>query len=550
MGKHVILEISSTELRLTPAPRARGASIVASIPPEDRDHSWERGLEPLETALRALVERAGCAGADAVVLATRPNGIVQARSTAGSGSAARDAALLALEDSASLVMGEDPMAATVVGRDQTGEPRRVHTLAAGDRAADAHTLVALVERCGLRVTALAPAEAMTLAALSAEALSVGASAGKKGVPVVVFRFDREHAGLAAMAQGRLLFTRSIGIGVRDLAEALTRSICGSAGEITLDEDEARALLEREGVPAFDREVDPARGIRGRDLLPLIQPILQRLVVEVKQSLRFGMEEPDRATARLRVTGVGADLPGLGAVIAEETGLTLEEPAPSKKKPGDWDAERARAAADLAQRLNLLPRGDVAVRVGRRMRVGLIAGLALAGLILVVDAGTSAWAAHALQGRIDTLRPIAAKLENAHVRYSAAVAALTTTRRSVSQIIALAPPRSHWDAFLAELSRRTPVTIRLDSVAGARHEDSADITIDGVAQAESAADARRAIAGFIESLRACPLVASVELGGVRRSGSDGGDQTFSAVVTIISTPRGPDALADAGLEGKP
>ena len=57
----------------------------------------------------------------------------------------------------------------------------------------------------------------------------------------------------------------------------------------------------------------------------LQPIdLQRYIIELRQSLRFGLSDEERADINLTITGPGASLPGLAELLARELDVLVEK----------------------------------------------------------------------------------------------------------------------------------------------------------------------------------------------------------------------------------
>ena len=62
---------------------------------------------------------------------------------------------------------------------------------------------------------------------------------------------------------------------------------------------------------FDRRlIGEGYGLAGTQVVPLLQPVLQRFIVELRQSLRFGLNDNDRANLSLFITGPGSAVKGL------------------------------------------------------------------------------------------------------------------------------------------------------------------------------------------------------------------------------------------------
>jgi len=525
----VILEISDSRVTLTPI--GAGAALT-----ERRDAGRDGGqsCDPASAApmIRALVERAGCAGSRAVVLAASAECAVEFRSTPAPAAQARDAAALALRESCGFEPGADPVAVTVLGRDASGEPPVTHTLAAGERGAWARALIDEIERAGLRVDAVIPPRAVTIAC----AASVARQTHGAGL-VATLWLGEDDAALAASEDGRLLLLRPVDAGVGRLVAAMTRPIMSERGEVRLTDADAREILTCTGVPAPGDEVDAATGLRGADVLPAIQPVLQRLVVEIKQSLRFGLSDPDRARAALRIDGSGALIPNLARVLADEAELPMDDAAPPSHGHAPRRVEQAEA---LASSLNLLPRSAVTTRASGSARRGLLVGLGLAALALAVDAGATALETRSLRLKIAQLAPIAAQIEASRTRYVSASARYASAQAEAARLAETAPARANWGALLADLSRLTPEAIELKRISGAYKDGEPIAAVEGAARAESDEEARRAISDFARSLGESGLVSLATLGGVRRTGDE---WAFTVEVRLTPVRRSPGGVAE-------
>lgn len=526
----VLVHISKSWIRVTTLGRAEARSRTIGFDREQAGAAWSAGLKPLDDALRHVVDHLECAGAEAVVLYENPTCVVDVHHAPVTGQDAIRAARLALRDAAPTQREDDPTAFLILDRDCKGDARRTHVLGVYDDATNAQAAIDFVQRAGLRCRAIAPAAATLAAASIADALEVSHP------QVVVFlRLEEDGSTLTATQSGRILLFRMIDIGVDRLVEAMTRPIVRQHEEITLTDDEAKGILDEFGVPAYGDTIDASRGLTGADLLPIIQPVLQRLVVEVKQSLRFSLNEEQRSGLSIQIRGVGASIKRLPEILSQETEapvVAVEASANHTESPQDDPATRAA----VAERLSLLPPAAMRSRLSRGVQRGLIAGGVIAFALLAVDAAWSVWVTRSMDQHIASLEAVADRIGATREALATAEQDVATARHSAAQITQTMPPRAHWGAWLAELSRLTPTAVRLTQVNGAHETDGAHVRLHGVAEGESSEASRQAIAHFVDSIRACPLVARVELGGIRR-GEDGAGarQEFEASVSLAAVP---------------
>ncbi len=104
--------------------------------------------------------------------------------------------------------------------------------------------------------------------------------------------------LAVGRPGRLAFVRSIGVGTESFADALVRPLRARAAEtapVSLDRESVRSVLRQVGIPSPDALIPGHPELTGASLLPVLHPVIQRLALEIKQSVRFGVEDADTGT---------------------------------------------------------------------------------------------------------------------------------------------------------------------------------------------------------------------------------------------------------------
>ncbi|MCW5766239.1 MAG: hypothetical protein KIT68_09725 [Phycisphaeraceae bacterium] len=507
---------------------------------------WPDCLESLAPVLRGWVERAGAAGAPATVFYDGPTatgGVYSCPAAVGPANAER-AAVLALREAASFDVQANPRDCAVIRRDGTGGARRLHALAVSDAAASVGAVEAFVTSAGLRCERLMPAEGVVL--WRSVAAATGGGAGAR----LVLWMGEHWSVLAAGSGGRLVFVRRLGVGVEGLVDAMCRPLRpqGGGGPVNLPRGEARRLLTEVGVPGPEIVVDCERGLTGASVLPVLQPVLQRLGVELKQSMRFGLAEAERASAVIGVIGPGGSVRRLAAALAGQCGASaVESPAGGGRAEdrGVLDSAARGGAPDLD-----LASGDAAgARALSRARRSLWSGIAAAG---VAVAGLGVWAHVSLAGADVELAALRAEATQSDAdvaeaqRASAEVGKMLEARARIARSLGDAPP---WAEALAVLSERVPAEIRLSSVTAEHAEGPARVRIVGVmAGAEDRAFAA-AMRRLADDLAGCPLVAGVTMGAtsrVRVNEAEG--HRFEMTLTLVGLPARAADLARS--EGTP
>jgi Tfp pilus assembly protein PilN len=148
-------------------------------------------------------------------------------------------------------------------------------------------------------------------------------------------------------EGRLISCRDVLLGRRDFVTAYQRPILAERGPVSLSAEQAERLSQAVGVPvAGEQEVLP--GIRGQQLWPLLNPVLQRLRNEVEQTLAHTRVTGSTSVA-LNVLSLPV-IPGVAAYLSSELELG-RPPAPTDHGEATYlaalcDRSGGRVAIDL------------------------------------------------------------------------------------------------------------------------------------------------------------------------------------------------------------
>ncbi|MCZ6817492.1 MAG: hypothetical protein O7F76_12465 [Planctomycetota bacterium] len=183
--------------------------------------------------------------------------------------------------------------------------QRVGVVACHNDVADA-TLSA-VERVGLNIIAMT-ATSSALTALARD------SSEKDGLHA--FLCLDEHASTLVVIDGTVpCVTTELPIGTADLTAALMRPIVAGDDVIELDEIRAVALRDEIGIPSKDQLIE-SLNVRGDRILPLLEPVLQKLAGQLTQWLTFASTSSDgKQVKSLRLVGPGATISGLAGTVS-------------------------------------------------------------------------------------------------------------------------------------------------------------------------------------------------------------------------------------------
>jgi HAMP domain-containing protein len=300
-------------------------------------------------------------------------------------------------------------------------------------------------------------------------------------------------------------------------------------------------LFEKGFPARGRgaEGDP-RGAA----LPLLAPVLQRLTIEIKQTLRYASGPGAKALGRLVLLGPGAAVPGLAEALRDSLQLTVE----SENPVGADEARRPFGAASTgaaALRLRdaallLVPTSARVLRrqqaLTRTLRVSVLAAA-------VVLAGEFAW-----------VRRAQAQVQSRIAEHAGEVDAIRARREAVQQAAAMSADlnnaafatgdaigsRAEWFAVLAELSGAVGSDIELVELRMFYEAQRPLVSLGGFAlenrQATEGQPSADALGAFVQRVQESPLVKRVAIGATSSAQRGGRPaRRFAVQVELVALP---------------
>jgi Tfp pilus assembly PilM family ATPase len=549
--RRVTIEISSSRLEVA---LVRGPQVVQRASERvslNLAEQWGPSLEAIGLVLTKLVASLGAEGADATVLyssASAALGVYACPRSAGQERAA-GAASLALAEAASFPLDSNCFDLFMLASDRPGtgfEPQN-HTLAVADTDAVLASLVDCARGAGVNADTLAPLDSALLAQTVHHAMELG-----KGEGTHLVLWIGEHSSILAAARGgRLRFARQISLGTESLVEALAREVrVGEGSSVTLTGAQVRETLAKTGIPTREQAFMTEPAVGGDAVLPLLQPVLQRWVVEIRQSLRFGLEDAERKGVTLHGLGAGAGVPRLLKILADQLSLPLQEAVAGADAGGAIDAWLGAEPA-----ICLVPRRTMTERSNRRLRRAVLIGAASAAAAIGVDAVLTR---ADLGRRLDELKQTKSRLQSAtsattlRDQVILEQSALVQARKRAAAKTAEAPA---WDAVLAMLARQTPSTMKLVDVQFTMDRGQPTVRLMGRTPMGDASDSQAVLKRYMEALSAVPLVKTCKLGATQRGDSDAGAvQNFEMMLTLVPLPSGdtasPSVLSSVVKEDHP
>ncbi len=505
------------------------------------DASIRTQIASLATPLNELVSEAGARGLEATLIyqvGSTTTGVFSCATTAGT-AAAMEAAELALAEAAQSSLLASPSDFDVLAHDRPvkaagggaeGSPQ-THVIGIVDEDSTLSALHDLVTGAGLRPVSMVPATAIGFSACVRGAIE---SSRRQTDAVCLSLHLGEHGSvLAGATRGRLRFVRQLSPGVESFVDALE----SGSDQTSLDggRTQAAELLACVGIPQRDQRLEGFGGITGQTILPLLQSVLQRLGVEIKQSLRFGVESHERERVVMSISGPGARVPRLGEVVAEQCGVSINEAAavPSHGVHGETSVYLIGCLPSIG----LMPMEQVERMGFGRIRHALWVGAAATSLLIGFDAWSSSLDLKLEQSNLLSLK---ARLEAAKPA-AELFTKLTATQSALAhaRLARDARFKSNPDAVgvLAMLSVHTPEAVKLSHVQILSDGESPSVRIAGRAMTVAGVDPDAALRSFVESLSGVPLVQTCRMGATRRGADEQGGmiQTFDLTLSLVNLP---------------
>jgi len=489
-AKTVWLDV--TKGRLYGALIARGRQKALTTVPLTKGWGEEELAKGVARCLKKLGARRArvrvfwrCDGAAATVV-----------STPVAGKAAADAAILAELESGGVNFEEHLIETETLASAEAGSLVLVARIAKEREA----LIRRAVEGAGGRLESVYAGESF-----AARAAALHAARNCAEDPSIVLALGEEASAIAVGSGEQVQIVRFAEVGLSALASAYWSALMNSDTPASEIDDTARDLfLDRCGVPGVDDEI--VEGVRAVEVLRVMQPALQRLAVELKQTVRFTLGPSDQFRARLHLIGPGAGVKGLGAVLAEQLEI---EPASNEGVDFSWFSMVSGAGIDGRQGAD----ERTEQREGASEARAFWGGVATAAVLTIAAGGLAMHqSARAQEELARTLSALdRARAEQATFADQRAALSLGAVEKAITQEFASTTDNG---AALRLLAEGAGESIVIESLRGDRSEDGARLVLRGRGVGGDADEARASMQAYVAGLAKSPLTHSLDLGRVR------------------------------------
>lgn len=424
-----------------------------------------------------------------------------------------------------------------IGKDNNGLTPKLHTVVGVDRVDSAEAVVKLVSSCGWSVKAMFPMEAITIADIVNELLN-----NKSPDTIAKLHFGSYKSIFVVGQGGRLRLFRQIDMGISHLVDSITKDIHinDTGKDVALTKIQAREWLLRNGIPSHKDVIDEKLGVKGYHIMPLLQPVLQRFLIELKQSLRFGITDVDSSEILCSFIGPGTQIRGLINIISEgieidPSELENTDQAKSNVSVINYEIKKLHELCSHTPIINLIPRSALVQQIIKLVQRGLWYGAAAAVLLIAVDMYRLD---HVYNQSVINLEKAQQQREmsnNVISRRENIIQVNKSLLNLENNIAVVADYSANWSAILTEIVKQMPDGLQLMLIDGsaqdAQDEISGRLSVHGYAIGNNARDL---IQEYINRLKDSALVSQVKLGSVQRAYLDDQQaQRFNFEVDLAS-----------------
>lgn len=526
-----------------------------SIGFEQEPSKWLRQVRDAGKAVRSAAAEMGAIGLPARVFYRAPSACAEYVSPrARTAAEAVSAAVLACADSLACPLDMAASRACVVLFEKHAQEPKAHVVVAADCDDGLAAVNEMVEQAGLEFVAAMPIDAAIMTSVAQRAIETAPA-----TPVATLYFGEHRSFLVIASKGSIIFARQISVGLDALRQSLMRPLRLSSGQsVELGREVAQAIIHDHGFPSRAQVVHAEMQLTGAQIVPVLQPVLQRFMVELRQSLRFALPEGQRDAVTLRLLGPGSRTPGFPEIIADELGVKVE---PDRAYAAFDHREPASAGSELTDamtsrramtELGLAPLAVTRDRRMRQMQRWLWTGAAAAVVMIgfdyaryqsrLTDVRKDVEASNKHSEGMAALKATADKL----VAASNAMGALENTIRKETG------SRLCMGAVMQELSRLTPASIRLFSVSFKPGNEGQVLgRISGYVTDDAAQGGAgtRLLENYMRQLGESPLLARLSLANVQatileQTPAQTFDISFDGIAVPVEDLAAPAALAGA------
>jgi len=372
------------------------------------------------------------------------------------------------------------------------------------------------------------------------------TASEANEPHATLFIDRSASVLMVSGPSGPLLTTELPLSEREFVTALMRPIIAGDDMVQLDEAAAEQLWHTHGIPAPNETID-AHDLQGRNLLPLLEPVLQRFAQQLIQWLTFASTtEGGVELERVALVGPCARVNGMADALAGRLNRDiavvdwLAEVGLRHEAAGGDGSLAAACGAILrpATIPNLITPNERQARRVRRLCksttiVGPLVAAAALGFAFLIN--HTSGGLQMASGNVD--RDMA-RLKDIQARNEQVLAQRQTMERMQAELDSFAMATPNWLGLMKEVSFILPEGVAIERLTGREVAGQLRVAIQALAVESTAmAGCDRMIEQTLRAIEQSPFSEAVHLINVSRSDPNSGQKTARLNVEIELVYRG-------------
>jgi Tfp pilus assembly PilM family ATPase/Tfp pilus assembly protein PilN len=468
------------------------------------NEGWNLDLRIYDEALNQIRSRLGVPrGANVVVAFESPTSVAEAQSIPQGDIQSGLASLrLSMCERLSLPrQGESVCTKTISSATKGKDPHPGVAIVSAACESNVDSIRMWIERLGFRCVGVIPAGALLLN----EVAQASKASGDSGLSVIL-HIDNHRSALCVVMKGQIELLRTFEVGLNNLGRTLIHAASGNPDNCLNSDTLSRALecLHLHGIPQRDTVYDDERGLSANAILPLIQPVIQRLCVEIKQSLRMVLRRAGGAQVQLQIRGPGSSVPRLPDTIAQ---FIDAEIVGGEDQHSDISVDDCLRSGGGWKELVLSSRRVSRTVNDQRFRRAMVIGGALGLVTLGLEAGHYVQISSELDTMIQKMDGQIQQVRKFDALSQVAVDMDERLGQGQALLDEFLGAQPDWNAVLTGLAMSAESRVELTEIRGIGDMNDATIQLYGIADAR---EGSTALADFIEKLQACRLCEAVEV----------------------------------------
>lgn len=493
------------------------------------DESWTGGLHLYDQSLRQMLSRLGGIGKkwDADVFYTSPDSICRVDICEKNQAASIAEMIRGLKQT---VGQSNPSVAECLYSDD----QSTVALGAADSDSNLQKLYGWLNRCKVNTKQILPFSA------SVVHQAIGHTLRSPEDTVVLYLSGRSSV-IGYCENGHPKLIRLVDIGFNMIADVYAHYLSESedaesasqqrGGNQPVSALDCNGLLFEHGIP-LGKDSDQQQYTK---LMPSMSPVLQRICIEIKQTLRFA-SSINTAPSKLLVCGPGASIPNIAIALGQSLDLHVDVDSQSKDyEPSEFfgfGSDGWTAASDFELDMKLLPKAAVE----SLMRKDLGFAIKLGGIVAAVFIGGqfvyATSASRSVQATIAEQSGAIQNVENDQARRESIRAMAGSIGTAASLIDDTLGNQADWVSVLGSMPAEDHQAIQISEIQGLMNSNRPVMNLTGVIITDSDdMNPSQILSKYIRSLKSLDSVRSVEIGSTSRSMMDESHWGLNFVISV-------------------